>query len=441
MGSPDGSDRSREREYREASAVADALIASDWREGEVGGSLEGMRALGFLLLLSALPGCGDDPITGPNPFDDAGAITDTSLFGDVKAADTTTSGGCERFDYRASGKACVSTGCPAVRCECPGTFPRSISACTKQGCIVSANCAEVCGASSIGEAVTCTDSFGVGDAAPPPSDTGPKDTGCTPSSCSDLGKNCGTTDVGCGYMEDCGTCSGTNTCGGGGMPNVCGCTPTTCAAAGVQCGNVSDGCGSTLACTDTCTVPSWCGGGGIENTCGCMASGSLARTGTATASVPFTGSTRAWSGTASALLSDNQRAEISGMTSAQISEYLVVKGFGFKLPPNAVIAGVTMAVERSALSGVGIVDASVRLVKAAAIVGTDKATTTQWSTTDTTVSYGGATDLWATTWTPADVNSPDFGAAIAAKYTSTAGNDWARIDQIRITVHFTVPGC
>jgi hypothetical protein len=46
-----------------------------------------------------------------------------------------------------------------------------------------------------------------------------------------------------------------------------GCVPTTCAAQGANCGSVADGCGGTLSCGD-CIQPDTCGGGGLPNVCG-----------------------------------------------------------------------------------------------------------------------------------------------------------------------------
>ena len=45
------------------------------------------------------------------------------------------------------------------------------------------------------------------------------------------------------------------------------CTPTTCAVQGKNCGTISDGCGGTLVC-GSCTAPQTCGGGGVANVCG-----------------------------------------------------------------------------------------------------------------------------------------------------------------------------
>jgi uncharacterized protein YkwD len=90
---------------------------------------------------------------------------------------------------------------------------------------------------------------------------------CTPTSCQDAGATCGTIDDGCGGTLDCGACGGIDSCGGGGVPNQCGCTPTTCADVGATCGNIDDGCGSTLDC-GSCNGGESCGGGGVPNECG-----------------------------------------------------------------------------------------------------------------------------------------------------------------------------
>src|SRR5215470_19026136 len=98
-------------------------------------------------------------------------------------------------------------------------------------------------------------------------------TTCVPTSCAAQGKNCGSIADGCGGTLNCGTCTAPQTCGGGGVPNVCGaaaCTPTTCAAQGKNCGTIADGCGGTLNC-GVCTAPQTCGGGGVPNVCGAAA--------------------------------------------------------------------------------------------------------------------------------------------------------------------------
>src|SRR5436309_14351958 len=97
---------------------------------------------------------------------------------------------------------------------------------------------------------------------------------CTPTTCAAQGKNCGTIPNGCRGTLTCGACTAPQTCGGGGIANVCGlgtpppaCTPTTCAAQGKNCGTIPDGCGGTLTC-GACTAPQTCGSGGIAHICG-----------------------------------------------------------------------------------------------------------------------------------------------------------------------------
>ncbi len=77
-------------------------------------------------------------------------------------------------------------------------------------------------------------------------------------------------------------------------------------------------------------------------------------------------------------------------------------------------------------------DQSVRLLKGGVIAGNDYAqTTSAWTTTDTYTTYGGAGDLWGTTWTEAEVNANNFGAVFSA----SVQNGTARVDHIRISIY------
>ena len=102
----------------------------------------------------------------------------------------------------------------------------------------------------------------------------PYQASCVPLTCTQQGISCGPAGDGCGNLiASCGTCTGTQTCGGGGSPGVCGssaCVPGTCASEGFNCGEQGDGCGGTLSC-GTCTAPEDCGGGGTPGVCGGLA--------------------------------------------------------------------------------------------------------------------------------------------------------------------------
>src|SRR5271156_5571541 len=57
---------------------------------------------------------------------------------------------------------------------------------------------------------------------------------CNPLTCAKLGYDCGPAGDGCGGALSCGTCTGKETCGGGGKFSQCGgdgsstCVPKTC---------------------------------------------------------------------------------------------------------------------------------------------------------------------------------------------------------------------
>ena len=98
-------------------------------------------------------------------------------------------------------------------------------------------------------------------------------TSCTPLTCAQQHITCGPAGDGCGNEVMCGTCTGMDTCGGGGVFGQCGypdagsCTPRTCEEQGYNCGENGDGCGGIVQC-GTCTLPQICGGGPLPSVCG-----------------------------------------------------------------------------------------------------------------------------------------------------------------------------
>lgn len=106
-----------------------------------------------------------------------------------------------------------------------------------------------------------------------------------------------------------------------------------------------------------------------------------------------------------------------------------------------VAAGGTASVDHIRItvtySNAGVVDNSVRLFRAGAPVGTNKASATEWNTASyATVSYGGVADLWGTTWTVAQINAATFGVGLSATVTSGT----ADVDSIAVTVSYTISG-
>ena len=88
------------------------------------------------------------------------------------------------------------------------------------------------------------------------------------------------------------------------------------------------------------------------------------------------------------------------------------------------------------LRGATGLDNSVRLRQGTNIVGSNYAKpTVSWPVARTYETYGGPTDLWGTTWTPADINDANFGVALSA---IMQGNT-LEVDHIRITVYTSPP--
>jgi len=129
-----------------------------------------------------------------------------------------------------------------------------------------------------------------------------------------------------------------------------------------------------------------------------------------------------WTQPQNAQASDNVYATDAltvGVLATVHSNYLTATGFGFNIPPTATICGVTVTVQhiRQDLLLGAINDNSVKLVSAGSIGGTDHASATDWSTTKSTVTYGGSTDTWGLALTPTIVNDANFGVGVSAKFT------------------------
>ena len=121
-----------------------------------------------------------------------------------------------------------------------------------------------------------------------------------------------------------------------------------------------------------------------------------------------------------------------------ISNYLKGTQYGFNIPLDAAIAGIEVIVNRYANPPTtSVSDYEVRVLKAGAPVGDNKANATPWPNTLTAVTYGGPTDLWGTTWTPAEINAVDFGAAVSAHRDNNGNsNRNAVVDTIQVTVYY-----
>lgn len=155
--------------------------------------------------------------------------------------------------------------------------------------------------------------------------------------------------------------------------------------------------------------------------------------------------TVAWSAstTGNAVSSDNAYATVS-LGNNQVSNYLQCTDYGFAaIPAWAVINGITVNVERksSSASATAPTDAYVRLIKGGNVVtATNRRTATAYTTADVTESHGSATDLWGTTWTPADLKTTNFGVAFSTQKAGFSWTNWTvSVDVIQVSVDYTIP--
>jgi len=144
--------------------------------------------------------------------------------------------------------------------------------------------------------------------------------------------------------------------------------------------------------------------------------------------------TVAWTNPGNVVSDDNAYATVSVNNST--SNYLQATNYGFSIPSEATITGITVTIGRFGTTGGGqdIRDNVVKLIKTGAIVGTNlAATTTDWGGTETAVVYGGAANMWGTTLSPADINASNFGVALAV---TSSNSRTASVDYMQISVTY-----
>ena len=120
------------------------------------------------------------------------------------------------------------------------------------------------------------------------------------------------------------------------------------------------------------------------------------------------------------------------------SELASISNYGFSIPTNAVVNGIMVEISKRVNSPVSdIRDSIVQLMNGGVPAGSNYASPAQWPMPFTYVTYGGLTDLWNTTWTPADINAANFGVQL--QITNGAYDQTAQVDHVRVTVYYTTP--
>jgi hypothetical protein len=141
--------------------------------------------------------------------------------------------------------------------------------------------------------------------------------------------------------------------------------------------------------------------------------------------------TISWSNTSNATTSNNSYATAT-FSGAATSHYLKFNNFGFNIPSDATITGVTLKKE-GYYSGSPVGSSNARLNIGDSPSGDTK--TTNFTSSDSVITEGGSSDLWGNSLTPTIVNSSDFGAFLWTELSSGSGVIY--IDCINIQVSFT----
>ena len=157
-------------------------------------------------------------------------------------------------------------------------------------------------------------------------------------------------------------------------------------------------------------------------------------TGTSVNRGTFPKSYPSWSNPARIVSDNNSYASVYIDNEGQ-SDYLYASNFGFNIPTDATINGITVDIGRYASRSNAIHDETVQLYNGSINLGNNKARSFRWSNSETMATYGGDSDTWGVTLTPDDINNSNFGVRLAV--TSDRDKTTAYVDYIRLTVTYT----
>ncbi len=110
-------------------------------------------------------------------------------------------------------------------------------------------------------------------------------------------------------------------------------------------------------------------------------------------------------------------------------------GFNFAIPAGSTIEGIQIdMLQRVSSPGGGIHDSALVLVLNGAPVGNVTVNPNNWNDVPTVYTYGGATDNWGSSWTPALINDPTFG--LLFRVTNSSYDQPASVDHLTMTIYY-----
>ena len=151
-----------------------------------------------------------------------------------------------------------------------------------------------------------------------------------------------------------------------------------------------------------------------------------------------------WSNLGNLRLSDDKKGEIT-LSGINKSRQIMGNNLRFQIPQGAVINGITLMIEGQSDRYADIDEVEIYLTgESGEIKGQNKKNTARlqkaWNKnadgTDRVWMYGSQTDTWGVQWTPAEINSPEFGYQLQIRTIDTAAVK-VEIDQVIIKVDYT----
>lgn len=147
-----------------------------------------------------------------------------------------------------------------------------------------------------------------------------------------------------------------------------------------------------------------------------------------------------WTNPSNANAEDGVFATVSATFAGGGADALNFEGFGFSIPTGAVIQGIQVNVKGSAtFPGGQAASPHGQLIKGGTALGTDKdfgGSFTSGAGNTFLTAAGGPSDLWGTSWSPADINAANFGFQMFTRLVTAGGTVNISIDTCIITVFY-----
>jgi hypothetical protein len=122
----------------------------------------------------------------------------------------------------------------------------------------------------------------------------------------------------------------------------------------------------------------------------------------------------------------------------QTTTYLYFRNFAFGIGAGATINGITVNIRLKSTESTTCKMQTVRLASATnTLIGANKASNEAIPTSDTTFTYGNATDLWTATITQSTVSSSNFGFIYTSQCTNGFTAQTVSVDYATITVDYS----